>query len=105
NGSTDGSVEKLNVKLEQSSVNNLVILNKNFDNPGYALGSKYAEIVNTGFEWVKNSEIYGDLTHVGILDADCFPDIEYYEKLVNFLSEDKRIGITSGIIYDEMGRP
>lgn len=101
NGSTDGSIEKLKNIARPKNIENLIILNKIFENNEYALGSKYSQVVDCGFKEASKQRNYEDLTHIGILDADCFPEPEYYKKLVSFLESDNSIGITSGIIYDE----
>lgn len=103
NGSTDGSIEKLKNITPPSNVENLIVLNGIFENNEYALGSKYSQVVDSGFKEAQRQTNYEILTHIGILDADCFPEPGYYKKLVDFLSADNSIGITSGIIYDEHG--
>lgn len=104
NGSTDGSVEKLRTSQCPSNVKNLIIINKSFQNNDYALGSKYSQVVSSGFEECKKQSGYEELSHIGILDADCFPEPEYYSKLTKFLNFNSAVGITSGIIYDEIGK-
>ncbi|WP_223593671.1 glycosyltransferase family A protein [Pseudomonas sp. A-R-19] len=104
NGSTDGSIEKLINTPTPTNVKKLIVLNKSFQNNEYALGSKYSQVVSCGFEEAKKQDNYEEFTHIGILDADCFPKSDYYKKLVDFLSTDKSIGITSGIIYEESGK-
>lgn len=104
NGSTDGSIEKLNKIIQPKNVKELIILNKIFQNNEYALGSKYSQVVDFGFKEVKNSSSYENLTHIGILDADCFPEPGYYQKLTEFLDKNSSTGITSGIIYDDHGK-
>jgi glycosyltransferase involved in cell wall biosynthesis len=104
NGSTDGSIEKLKTSPCPSNVKNLIILNKSFQNNDYALGSKYSQVVSSGFEECKRQDNYEKFTHIGILDADCFPEAEYYQKLTRFLQLNSDVGITSGTIYDEVGK-
>lgn len=104
NGSTDGSIEKLNAIKPPENVKKLIVLNKTFQNNEYALGSKYSQVVDCGFQEAKNQSNFNEFTHIGILDADCFPEPEYYKKLVSFLNKNPSTGITSGIIYDENGK-
>ena len=39
---------------------------------------------------MKNQEYYPELDYFGILDADCFPDNDYYKKLLIFLVNKKK---------------
>lgn len=105
NGSTDGSVEKLNSIIAPPNVNNLTVLNIDTEDPEYALGWKYARIVNRGFQEITSSISLGSNDYIGILDADSFPDAGYYKLLVRSFNSYPNLGITSGHCYDiETGR-
>jgi len=46
---------------------------------------------------------YNNLDFIGILDSDCFPESLYFEKLIQFMNNDKQIGIASGILLLNTG--
>ena len=99
NGSTDGSVEFLKSLDSVTNVENFVVLH--YDDLGneYALGSKYSTVVSRGFKYIKRSleeSRIRRLQYIGICDADCFPPVNYYEELTNFML-DNSISISSGI--------
>lgn len=104
NDSTDGSKEKLD---EVKKINNVLffkVINLSFKNKAYQLGFKYSTIVNYGFKClVENNAKYAELDYIGILDSDCFPEKQYFEKLISFMSADESIGISSGRLVFEDG--
>ena len=104
NDSDDGSKEILEQQKKRlDNVDNLKIINLKFDNKTYELGSKYASIINYGFEYLKRIKVLDSLDFVGILDSDCFPQSSYYEELTKYMRSDPKLGISSGIIYDFEG--
>lgn len=104
NDSTDGSKEFLaNLNIIEN-VENFKVININFEDTTYRVGKKYATIINTGFEFLKNSDFFNDLDYIGILDCDVFPEKKYYYKLTNFLSENPKVGIASGLTYTANGK-
>lgn len=105
NDSSDGSKELLRQVERPSNVKNLKVLNIEMADPAYALGHKYSTIVNTGFKYIKENHSLCDNDFIGILDADCFPEIDYYAKLTKFMNEHRRVGISSGVIVQGDGRP
>ena len=65
NDSKDGSIEKLNkIKKTVKNVEKLEIYNSKASNPVYELGVKYATLINTGFEKIKNNGIIDDLDFI-----------------------------------------
>lgn len=105
NDSSDGSVELLNqLKSEVKNVENLLIINQKNAKSNYELGVKYASVVKTGFDIFQEKGVLERLDYVGILDADCFPEKDYYQKLTDFMIKTPKLGISSGIIYDENGK-
>jgi glycosyltransferase involved in cell wall biosynthesis len=105
NDSIDGSREYLNKINSIKNVENLFILNLDTNQQTYELGKKYSSIVHKGFELIKSKKnIYDELNFIGILDADCFPDKDYYQVLTNFMKVNPRTGISSGIILFDDGK-
>lgn len=105
NDSSDGSVELLEqLKSEVKNVENIIIINQKNEESNYELGVKYASVVKIGFDLFEEKGILEQLDFVGILDADCFPEKTYYENLTEFMVGESKLGISSGIIYDENGK-
>lgn len=103
NDSTDGSINMLNeFKKKCKNVNKLEIINLKSLNSEYALGTKYATVVNTGFNHIKDT-IINELDFIGILDADCFPEPKYFEVLTNEMRSRPKLGISSGMLYHDDG--
>lgn len=105
NDSSDGSREYLDCLADELGSPRLIVRNLSFDDPAYALGKKYASIINAGFDELRALPDFASYDYIGILDADCVPEPDYYRKLVSFLDEDPRVGITSGVIYLPDGSP
>lgn len=103
NDSTDGSKEYLEKISSVKNVENFKVINMTFSDKSYDLGFKYSAIVTNGFDYLKTLADYNCLDFIGILDCDCFPEEEYYEKLINFFNTDAKIGIASGLVYTEEG--
>lgn len=104
NDSTDGTKEYLDKIKEVKNVEHFKVININFEDKTYRVGKKYATIINTGFQYLRDSSFYDSLDYIGILDCDVFPEKDYYLKLTTFLNENPEIGITSGLIYTEEGK-
>lgn len=102
NGSTDGSKEYLREVEKPSNVENLIVLNEDIGDQRYALGNKYASIVNRGFQEILQRSSLGPNDLIGILDADSFPKPGYYSKLIAAFEKDADLGISSGISVDEL---
>ena len=101
NGSTDGSRERLAEIAWPANVRDLVVINEDTESEEYALGYKYARLVNRGFEEVRRKADLGDEDLIGILDADSFPDPGYYSKVVQAFDRDPKLGIAGGASIDE----
>ena len=95
NNSTDGSKEYLHNLKSIDNVEHLHVITRDRISTSYQLGSKYASIVNEGFEYIK-SQKFINMDYIGILDADSFPSVNYYNKLLNKFNNNSRLGITSG---------
>lgn len=102
NGSTDGSKEFLSNLSEIDNVSNFKVLNFSLKNDRYELGVKYSTVVNEGFKFLLASN--KEFDYVGICDADCFPEEDYYESLTHFMATEK-IDISSGVGVFETGAP
>lgn len=100
NGSTDGSKELLHSLPKPKNVEQLIILNEEIESEEYALGQKYAAIVNKGFEEIKARTTLLAEDLIGILDADSFPEPGYYRQLSKAFDSDLALGIASGTSRD-----
>jgi len=106
NDSSDGSKEKLEKIKEVKNVKFFKVLNMNFEDKSYQLGIKYSTVVNYGFEFLKNTEpLFEQIDFIGILDSDCFPHPNYYQELTTFINTNRKIGISSGVILFDNGKP
>ncbi len=103
NDSTDGSKEKLSKINSIPNVENFEVLNLELPNKEYALGTKYASIIETGFNQLKQENYFESLDFIGILDSDIFVEKDYYKKLIQSFINNPKLGITSGRIIDEKG--
>lgn len=103
NDSIDGTKEVLDKIKRVDNINNLIIKSISFDDKSYQLGHKYSTVIFEGFSVLKKQEDYEDIDFIGILDADCFPEPQYYEKLINFMNADDKIGLASGVLLLEDG--
>lgn len=99
NGSTDGSKEKLEEFDHVENVEKFIVLHFTLPNEKYELGTKYATVVNHGFNYLIEKHLLEKLDYVGILDADCFPGSNYYQELIDFMEATPRLGIASGLAY------
>lgn len=101
NGSTDGSREELAHRPPPRNVENLVVLNEDTESGEYALGAKYARLVNRGFGEIRRRVALGPEDLIGILDADSFPEPGYYSALAKAFDADPKLGIASGLSRDD----
>ncbi len=104
NDSTDGSKEILAQIKKLKNVKIFEVISMQFEDKEYKLGTKYASIIQHGFNHIKGQQYYTEIAFLGILDADCFPQEDYYEKLIAFMNKDHRLGICSGLTVLESGR-
>lgn len=104
NDSTDGSKEYLEKIKELKNVKFLKVINLSFEDKSYDIEFKYAQIIIEGLNFIKNLDFYEELDFIGILDSDCFPENDYYDKLIQFLFDNPKVGITSGLIYLPNGK-
>ncbi|WP_421977765.1 glycosyltransferase [Roseivirga seohaensis] len=104
NDSDDGSKEYLEKITELDNVKFFHLLEKKFENKEYSIGFKYSEIINYGFDYLKNLDTFDDISYVGILDSDCFIEPNYYSQLANSFQEIDGLGITCGIIKFDDGK-
>jgi glycosyltransferase involved in cell wall biosynthesis len=104
NGSIDGSKEFLEKIENLPNIKKLTVLNFTLPVEKYELGIKYATVVNQGFQYLKENDYISDCDFIGILDADCFPDKDYYSELTDFMNSSPEIGISSGLAYSLEGK-
>jgi glycosyltransferase involved in cell wall biosynthesis len=101
NGSTDGSREDLAARVKPDSVGLLIVLNEDTEAGDYALGAKYARLIQRGFDEIRSHIDLEAEDLIGILDADSFPDPNYYGTLAAAYDADPKLGIASGPSVDE----
>jgi glycosyltransferase involved in cell wall biosynthesis len=101
NDSDDGSREHLLKMIKPENVNHFKVLNLQFANKDYKLGIKYATIIKHGFDYLESNENIHQLDFIGILDADCHPEPDYYEKLLAHFQANTLLGLASGMIKYE----
>ncbi|KFD41188.1 hypothetical protein DK28_0211560 [Peptococcaceae bacterium SCADC1_2_3] len=96
-GSTDSSVDI--IKAETKEDNYIYLLNLE-EKDDYGQKS-YNRTVNYGFnfiiEYIKRHHI--KYKYLGILDADIFVEKTFFEKLVDTLDKNEKLGIVSGQLY------
>lgn len=100
--STDGTSHYLKKTVRSVSNAEKVLLFQLTELPQeYRLGSKYSQIISYGFDRVREYEREQGIQYdfIGILDADCFPDKEYYKNLLKKFSQLPKLGIASGVTY------
>lgn len=100
--STDGSGDFIEKKIKNLKiVRNAIVFHAEHLDKDYKIGSKYSQVIRYGFDKFneireKNEESYD---FVGILDADCFIEKDYYQKLVWRFEILPKLGIGSGVIF------
>ena len=105
NDSTDGSIAYLDQIKHVENVKHFEVINLTFEDKSYDLGFKYSKVVSDGFDHLKSLEGYEELDYLGILDCDCFPEPDYFKKLVDFMEANPEVGISSGLIFTDEGKP
>jgi glycosyltransferase involved in cell wall biosynthesis len=104
--SNDGSSAFLdNVVKTSKEGNTIKVVHATHLSQEYRLGSKYSQVIAYGFQifnsYEKETGIRFD--YIGILDADCFVEKEYYQKILLRFELLPKLGIASGVIYYRMG--
>jgi glycosyltransferase involved in cell wall biosynthesis len=98
NDSIDGTKKALREYQKTKYDINVVVKNRGNENKKYELGFKYSSLVRMGMDYLIN---HSDCNYIGILDADCFPEEDYYKILIAHFDKNEKLGIISGcIIYD-----
>lgn len=105
NGSTDGSVEFLESAEKPANVGSLHILHIDTGTVEYQLGFKYSRIVDAGLSFLYGRNECQSVSYIGILDADCFPHPDYYDRLIEAFESRDRLGIVSGTLISPAGVP
>lgn len=98
NDSVDGSREYLRNLGQLSGVKQLQVLERSFADKAYRLGRKYSMVVNLGFKNLRSNYRWPEFDYIGILDADCIPDPDFFERLAAHFLRDPGLGIVSGVI-------
>jgi glycosyltransferase involved in cell wall biosynthesis len=98
NDSNDGSVIYLSKVKKLKNVDNFIVKHISFSNKEHQLGIKYSKIIKYGFHFIQKSQYYKYLDFIGILDSDCIPASDYYEKIIGHFNSDSSLGIASGVI-------
>ncbi len=104
NDSVDGSKEYLQTLKTVNNVDTLKIINLSFKNKSYDLGYKYSAVVAKAYNYLKTLDDYKELDYIGILDSDCFPEKDYFKKMVAFFEQHPKVGIASGLAYTPEGK-
>ena len=104
NDSIDGSKEYLKNLGKIENIGRVTVLNLEFKEKEYDLELRYSKIINAGYEFLKTTVNYKNLSYVGILDCDCFPRKNYYSKIIELLHSKEKLGIASGVIYTHEGK-
>ena len=103
--STDGSSDYL---AQQSgrlkNVETLKVVRRDDLAPAYGLGVKYASVVQAGLQALKSYESAHSCAFdfIGLLDADIFPEPNYFKNLLSKFALLPRLGIASGRLFCEM---
>lgn len=101
NGSQDGSLELL--RSFEQEYEFITVIEYSDPIKEYKVGWKYARIINYGFESLQAMDEYRDIDALGILDADVFPENDYYYTLCSALTTNRTVGIVSGQVFFENG--
>jgi poly-beta-1,6-N-acetyl-D-glucosamine synthase len=95
----DGSSDRTEAIVRQYAKDHefIELVNILEDHPRNLTAQVYA--INRGFSQLKN----GNYDFIGNLDADISFGPRYFEKLLDKFSEDSRLGLAGGFIYEEEG--
>jgi glycosyltransferase involved in cell wall biosynthesis len=102
--STDGTGEYLDACARTiKGARKLLVLHRKDLPPEYALGPKYAMVVDAALNELRAyEERHGiQFPFIGLLDADMFPDPAFYENLLKKFDHLPRLGIASGVLFHE----
>ena len=91
-GSTDNTDD---IVLKYSNIYDFIVLIRKFSSETRNFASKVSAI-NSGFKALRNIEY----SYLGNLDADVYFEPHYYEKLIDILVQNPKIGISGGIVID-----
>lgn len=103
NGSNDNSKDILSRINSVKNVQNFKVINYTFEDSVYKLGKKYATIISEGMSYLKNNEIYDEMDYFAILDADTFPEPNYYEAVIKEFQDDSKAGIIGSYGKTDVG--
>lgn len=93
NGSEDKSKEILSEIDTVKNVEHFKVVHYSFDDNEYRLGRKYAKIITEGISYLKGKGLYDKMDYFAILDADTFPEPNYYETVLDEFQSDPKAGI------------
>lgn len=93
NGSKDKSKDILSKIDSIKNVQHFKVINYTFEDSEYKLGRKYATIISEGLSYLKKNGLYDEMDYFAILDADTFPQPNYYEAVVKEFQDDPKVGI------------
>lgn len=94
----DGSTDKSGEILAQLKTKYTWVKTIHLEESKEYLGSHIARVYNKGFEFVKDysNKCSIKLEYIAILDADTIPEPEYFEKLIQKLEGNSKLGLASG---------
>jgi glycosyltransferase involved in cell wall biosynthesis len=93
NGSKDKSKDILSKIDSLKNVQHFKVINYTFEDSEYKLGRKYATIISEGLSYLKNDGLYDGIDYFAILDADTFPEPNYYEAVLEEFQQEAKAGI------------
>lgn len=98
--STDGSGKFIEEKIKTlKNVRKAVVFHADHLEKDYKIGSKYSQVIRYGFDKFAELREEESYDFIGILDADCFIEKDYYKKLMQRFAVLPKLGIASGVIY------
>ena len=100
--STDGTGEYLQTRIKTlKNVACSFVVSPVGLSQEYALGTKYSQVVNYGFEQLRlfQKEKKTSFDFIGILDADCRLEPDYYRTLLTKFERLPKLGIASGVLF------
>ena len=93
NGSEDNSKNILSKIDAVKNVQHFKVIHYTFDDNEYKLGRKYATIISEGLSYLKGKNLYDKMDYFAILDADTFPEANYYEAVLEEFQNEPKAGI------------
>ena len=100
NDSTDNTWEIIS-EFKNTENLKLIKIQKNFGGE-YNVGVKYSKILNFGVNYIKSLESNCRFP-IGICDADCIPNPNYFKSLLAELENNKKLAIVSGRGFNKEG--